>query len=71
MIIDGNKLTADEGKVLFNGVTASDQVHLGIYDSADNWQEIDADTDIDSLIESLTAEISDAEALAIITGVTT
>ena len=40
MIIQGNKLTADEGKILTNGETYSSEVYLGIYDSPSNWREI-------------------------------
>lgn len=40
MIIEGNKLTAEEGMILTNGETYSDCVYLGIYDSPNNWHEI-------------------------------
>ena len=40
MIIDGNKITADAGKVLTNGSVYSDTVYLGIHDSVSNWREI-------------------------------
>ncbi len=43
MIIEGNVLTADEGKVLTNGETYSKQVWLGVNDSPSNWQEVDED----------------------------
>ena len=59
MIIDNNVLTADEGKVLTNGSTYSKQVWLGVNDSPANWQEVD---------EEEGEEVSDTEALEIITG---
>ena len=40
MIVDGNKLIADEGKSLTNGAIYSKLVWLGIHDSVENWQEI-------------------------------
>lgn len=40
MKIDGNIITADEGKWLTNGQTYSQQVWLGVRDSVDNWHEI-------------------------------
>ena len=33
-------LRADEGKVLTNGETYSNEVYLGIHDSPENWHEI-------------------------------
>lgn len=45
MIIDGNKITADEGKTLTNGETYSKQVYLGIHDAPENWREI-SDEDV-------------------------
>lgn len=59
MIIDGNVLTADEGKVLTNGSTYSKQVWLGVGDTPNNWQEVD---------EAEGEELTDEAALAIITG---
>lgn len=58
MIINGNILIADDGKVLKKGDIIAVAVHLGINDSAGNWTEIDKPDE----------EISDSEALAIITG---
>ena len=58
MTINGNILTADEGKVLKKGDVIAETVHLGVNDSAENWVEIDKPDE----------EISDAEALEIITG---
>ena len=58
MIINGNILTADNGKVLKKGDVIAETVHLGVNDSADNWLEIDEPGE----------EISDSEALEIITG---
>lgn len=41
-IINGmTVLTAGEGKYLHNGDTYTDSVYLGIYDSAENWEEVD------------------------------
>ena len=56
--INGNTLTADNGKVLKKGDIYATIVHLGVNDSAGNWTEIDAPGE----------EISDTEALEIITG---
>ena len=58
MTINGNQLIADDGKVLKKGDTIAKIVYLGINDSADNWLEIDEPEE----------EISDSEALEIITG---
>ena len=58
MTINGNQLIADDGKVLQKGDTIAKIVYLGINDSADNWLEIDEPEE----------EISDSEALEIITG---
>ncbi len=41
MIIDGNKITPDEGKWLYNGEVCSALVYLGRNDSVDNWAEVD------------------------------
>lgn len=59
MIVEGNVLTAEEGKVLTNGSTYSKQVWLGINDSVNNWLEVD---------EADAEEVEDTEALNIITG---
>ena len=58
MIINGNILTADNGKVLKKGDVIAVTVHLGVNDSAGNWVEINKPEE----------EISDSEALEIITG---
>ena len=58
MTINGNILTADDGKVLKKGDVIAATVHLGVNDSVSNWTEIDKSDE----------EISDAEALEIITG---
>lgn len=58
MTINGNILTADDGKALQKGDVIATTVHLGVNDSAGNWAEIDAPEE----------EISDSEALEIITG---
>lgn len=57
MTINGNQLIADDGKVLQKGDVYATIVYLGVNDSADNWVEIDEPEE----------EISDSEALAIIT----
>ena len=58
MTINGNILTADDGKALKKGDVVAVTVYLGVNDSAENWTEIDKSDE----------EISDAEALEIITG---
>ena len=58
MTINGNILTADDGKALKKGDVIAVTIYLGINDSAGNWTEIDKPNE----------EISDSEALAIITG---
>lgn len=58
MTINGNILTAENGKVLKKGDVIAATVHLGVNDSASNWMEIDKSDE----------EISDSEALKIITG---
>ena len=58
MTINGNILTADDGKVLKKGDVIAVTVYLGVNDSAGNWTEIDKSDE----------EISDSEALEIITG---
>lgn len=58
MTINGNILTADEGRVLKKGDVIAVTVHLGVNDSVSNWTEIDKSDE----------EISDSEALEIITG---
>lgn len=50
MIIEGNVLTAEEGKVLTNGSTYSKQVWLGINDSVNNWWEVDTPEDFEEVI---------------------
>ena len=58
MTINGNILTADDGKALQKGDVIAVTVHLGVNDSVSNWTEIDKSDE----------EISDSEALEIITG---
>ena len=58
MTINGNILTADNGKVLKKGDVIAVTVHLGVNDNVSNWTEIDKSDE----------EISDSEALEIITG---
>ena len=50
MTIEKNVLTAEEGKVLTNGSTYSQQVWLGINDSVNNWWEVDTPEDFDEVI---------------------
>lgn len=57
MTINGNILTADDGKVLKKCDVVAVTVYLGVNDSAGNWTEIDKPDE----------EITDSEALAIIT----
>ena len=57
MTINGNILTADEGKALKKGDVYATIVYLGVNDSADNWLEIDEPEE----------EISAEEAIGIIT----
>ena len=58
MTINGNILTADNGKVLKKGDVIAATVHLGVNDSVENWVEIDKPDE----------DIPADEALAIITG---
>ena len=61
MIVDGNKITPDDGKTLTNGKVYSKCVFLGVNDSVDNWREIN-DADVPE-------EVSDEEAMSILLGV--
>ena len=58
MTINGNILTADEGKVLKKGDVIAVIVYLGVNDSVENWVEINKPDE----------DIPADEALAIITG---
>lgn len=58
MTINGNQLIADDGKALQKGDVVATTVYLGVNDNAGNWVEIDKSDE----------EISDSEALEIITG---
>lgn len=58
MTINGNILTADDGRTLQKGDVIATTVYLGVNDNAGNWTEIDKSDE----------EISDSEALKIITG---
>ena len=58
MTINGNILTADDGKALKKGDVIAVTVYLGVNDSAGNWTEIDEPEE----------QITDSEALTIITG---
>lgn len=68
MTINGNIITAAEGKLLTNGETYSEQVYLGIYDSPDNWREVD---EADVIVEGQPTddEADLAEAARILLGV--
>ena len=57
MIINGNQLIANDGKVLKKGDVIAATVHLGVNDSASNWMEINEPEE----------EISAEEALSIVT----
>lgn len=57
MTINGNILTAEDGKVLQKGDVIAVTVHLGVNDSVENWVEINKPDE----------KISDSEALEIIT----
>ena len=58
MTKNGNILTADDGKALQKGDVIAVTVHLGVNDDVSNWTEIDKSDE----------EITDSEALNIITG---
>ena len=58
MTINGNQLIADDGKAFKKGDTIAKIVYLGVNDIAENWVEIDKPDE----------EITDSEALEIITG---
>ena len=58
MTINGNILTADDGKALKKGDVYATTIYLGVNDSAENWTEIDTPEE----------QITDSEALTIITG---
>ena len=57
MTINGNCITAADGKVLQKGDITAATVYLGVNDSAENWTEIDTPKE----------QITDSEALGIIT----
>ncbi len=50
MIVKGNRLLPEEGKVLTNGDTYSTDVTLGKYDSVDNWVEVERNEE-ESIVE--------------------
>lgn len=66
MTINGNVITAAEGKLLTNGEVFSEKVYLGIYDSPDNWREVDAADAADAITDD---EADLAEAARILLGV--
>ena len=40
MVVEGNRLIADDDKWLTNGETIGKTVHLSVNDSVENWHEI-------------------------------
>ena len=56
MIINGTIITADADKWITNGVVYAKQVTLGIYDSQDNWSQVDEIPE--PIIESLEEELN-------------
>ena len=57
MIINGNILTADDGKVLQKGDTIARVVYLGVNDGVDNWAEIDESQTDEATPEQLEAAL--------------
>lgn len=53
-------LTADDGKYLHNGDTYTDSVFLGIYDNAENWEEVD---EIPARVNTVEADLTAEEKL--------
>ena len=68
MIIDGNRLTPENGMWLSNGQTASQLVLLGVNDSASNWYEITAEEAEGILNPPIDEDLTDSEILAILLG---
>ena len=59
MIINGTTITADADKWITDGVVYAKQVTLGIYDSQDNWSQVDEIPEpiIESLEEAMLEQI--------------
>lgn len=57
MTINGNILTADDGKVLQKGDTIARVVYLGVNDGVDNWVEIDEPQTDEATPEQLEAAL--------------
>lgn len=53
MIVKGNIITAEEGKILVCGDNKSKQVYLSKFDSADNWQERDITPEEEAELEKV------------------
>lgn len=68
MIIDGNRLTPENGMWLSNGQTASQMVLLAVNDSASNWYEITAEEAEEILNPQIEEDLTDSEILAILLG---
>lgn len=60
MIIENNKITAEEGMTLTNGDIYSDCIYLGIYDNVNNWREIPISEILEPLSE-LELELKEKE----------
>lgn len=57
MTINGNMLTADDGKALQKGDTVAKIVYLGVNDIAENWVEIDEPQTDEATAEQLEAAL--------------
>lgn len=57
MTINGNILTADDGKVLQKGDAIAKIVYLGVNDFAENWVEIDEPQTDEATAEQLEAAL--------------
>lgn len=57
MTINGNQLTADDGKALQKGDTIAKIVYLGVNDIAENWAEIDEPQTDEATPEQLEAAL--------------
>lgn len=57
MTINGNILTADDGKVLQKGDAVAKIVYLGVNDIAENWVEIDEPQTDEATAEQLEAAL--------------
>ena len=57
MTINGNILTADDGKVLQKGDIIATTIYLGVNDIAENWVEIDEPQTDEATPEQLEAAL--------------